>query len=242
MRPALLVSATLALVVLGAAAASVTGPDASRDGAQGRGRDDEGLSLPALSRCAGIAGTEMRAADPAFGLLMLDGAPWMALQRDHDAVLLTSTGSFKRRNGTTASFRFSCLLDERGRAVMFRAALVEPNAATAAALPPSRLVVGAATLATTQPLPRGAELRLQLIDIGRAGEALLLAEQVVRSGWETPIPFALRLPAETKLEGRKLALAARVTVARKTVFAMAPRALAPQELAQPATIRLDVVN
>jgi hypothetical protein len=172
MRPALLVAAALALVVLGATSAALTGPEAARD--------DGGLSLPALSRCAGIAGTEMREADPAFGLVMLDGVPWLTLQRDDEAVLLTSTGTLKRRNGAIVPFRFSCLLDERGRAVMFRVSLVEPDARYAAPLPPSRLVVGSAALDTKDKLPRGAELRLQLLDTAKQGAAELLAEQVVR--------------------------------------------------------------
>lgn len=231
MRPALLIAAALALVVLGATSAALTGPDASRD--------DGGLSLTALSRCAGIAGSEVRQADPAFGLLMLDGSPWVTAQRNHDTVLLAGTGTLRRRDGTNVPFRFSCLLNEKGQALVFRISLAEPDSANP--LPPSRLLTGRAALDTKDPLPHGAELRLQLFDIAKDPAGELLTEQVARSGWETPIPFALRLPADTDLAGRKLALAARVTLARRTVFAMNPRTLAPEELARPLALTLKPV-
>ena len=44
------------------------------------------------------------------------------------------------------------------------------------------------------------------------------AEQVVRSGWQVPIPFALRLPRGTVLEGRKMVITARFVLARQPLF------------------------
>lgn len=227
MRPALLAATAVALIVLGAASAALTGPDDPRT--------DGGLSLRALSRCAGIAGSEIRAADPAFGLLMLDGAPWMTLQVDGESVLLAGSGALRRRNGAIVPFRFSCLLDERGRALMFRVAVIGPGSEP---LAPAHPATGTAALDTGDPLPRGAELRIQLVDTTTAGAHVVLAEQLVRSGWETPIPFALRVPADTRLDGRTLVLAARVTVARKTVFAMAPRAVTAEDLRRPLALTL----
>ena len=41
---------------------------------------DGGVSTPMLSRCAGKAGLETRQSDAAFGLLALDGAPWLSIE------------------------------------------------------------------------------------------------------------------------------------------------------------------
>jgi len=40
----------------------------------------------------------------------------------------------------------------------------------------------------------------------------------VRSGWQVPIPFALRLPRETSFEGRRLVIAARMVLAHQALF------------------------
>ncbi len=56
-------------------------------------------------------------------------------------------------------------------------------------------------------------------------------EQVIRSGWHLPMGFSLRLPAGMSLEGRPLVLAARVVLARRTLFELGePRKLAPREM------------
>jgi hypothetical protein len=79
MRLVVLALTALLLVVLGATAASVTDPRAPGE----RIPDPEGLSTIALSRCAGIGGSEMRDADAAFGQLMFDGAPWLTALHSH---------------------------------------------------------------------------------------------------------------------------------------------------------------
>ena len=75
---------------------------------------DGGISTPMLSRCAGKAGLETRQSDAAFGLLALDGAPWLSIERTDEAVgiqpimtTVTGTGSRYRRNGTSVPFRFT---------------------------------------------------------------------------------------------------------------------------------------
>jgi hypothetical protein len=68
-------------------------------------------------------------------------------------------------------------------------------------LPPSIIVDGAASYSGKPPLPKGVELRVQVLDASRPPAAQIVAEQVVRSGWPVPIPFALRLPKEAALIG-----------------------------------------
>ena len=226
MRAVLLIVAAVGLVIVGAGAASVTGKSEP---------DSGGVSTIALSRCAGMAGIEMREADPAFGQIMLDGAPWLVAQHDDDDVVVNGTGTVRRRNGTTAPFRFFCVLDEAGHAKLFR---VIPAAGEG--LPDSRLIEGVAMPAGLKsPLARGAELRVQLLDIKKDPKGELLAEQVVRSGWEVPIPFALRLPADAKLADRQLVISARIVRARETIYRMAQaRTLAPVDLKRPLVLDL----
>jgi uncharacterized lipoprotein YbaY len=52
------------------------------------------------------------------------------------------------------------------------------------------------------------ELRVQLLDLSVPQTPRIVAEQIVRTGWAGPMMFALRLPAETPLSGRKLAMEA----------------------------------
>lgn len=182
-----------------------------------------------------MAGIEMREADPAFGQLMLDGAPWLVAQHDDDAVVVNGTGTVRRRNGTTAPFRFFCVLDEAGHAKMFR---IIPAAGEG--LPASRLIEGVAKPAGVKsPLARGSELRVQLFDIKNDPKGELLAEQVVRSGWEVAVPFALRVPAGAKLTDRQLVISARIVRARSTIYGMAqPRALTSGDLQRPVVLDL----
>ncbi len=225
MRPVLLIVAAIGLVIVGAGAASVTG----------KSEPDTGISTIALSRCAGIAGIEMREADPAFGQIMLDGAPWLAAQHDDDAVVVNGTGTVRRRNGTTAPFRFFCVLDEAGHAKMFR---IIPAAGEN--IPASRLIEGVAMpVGVKSPLARGSELRVQLLDVKKDPKGELLAEQVVRSGWEVQIPFALRVPVDAKPADRQLVISARIVRARATIYRMKnARALTPGDLERP--VRLDL--
>ncbi|TAJ96901.1 MAG: hypothetical protein EPO10_16810 [Reyranella sp.] len=204
-----------------------------------------GISTPMLSRCAGKAGLETRQSDAAFGLLALDGVPWLSIERTDEAVgiqpimtTVTGTGSRHRRNGTSVPFRFTCVLDVNGQALMFYASHLMPNLGDA--LPPATVVSGTATLAEKTPLPRGVELQIQLFDVARSAEGELLAEQVVRSGWQVPIPFALRLPGTFSSEGRKLILTARLLMSRQVQYRLpSPRVLTDRELLAPVVLVLE---
>lgn len=206
---------------------------------------DGGISTPMLSRCAGKAGLETRQSDAAFGLLSLDGAPWLSIERTDEAVgiqpimtTVTGTGSRHRRNGTSVPFRFTCVLDANGQALMFHAGLLMPKLGDT--LPPATVISGAVTLAEKIALPRGVELQLQLFDIARSADGELLAEQVVRSGWQVPIPFALRLPASFSPEGRKLILMARLVAAHQVQYRLpAPRVLTDREILAPVVLTLE---
>ena len=206
---------------------------------------DGGISTPMLSRCAGKAGLETRQSDAAFGLLTLDGLPWLSIERTDEAVgiqpimtTVTGTGSRHRRNGTSVPFRFTCVLDANGQALMFHASLLMPKLGDA--LPPATVIAGTATLDEKIALPRGVELQIQLFDIARSPEGELLAEQVVRSGWQVPIPFALRLPRNFSLEGRKLAVTARLVASHQVQYRLpGPRALTDRELLAPVVLKLE---
>jgi uncharacterized lipoprotein YbaY len=226
MRPVLLAIAVIGLVAIGAAAAGITDHKAEKD--------PGGISTVALSRCAGIAGIEIREADAAFGQLMLDGAPLLTAEHNYQSVVIGSTGMMRRRNGTTVPFRFLCVLDETGQGAMFRIAAVEETP------PSSRPIRGVAVPGGLKsPLARGAELRVQLFDVSDDPNGELLAEQVVRSGWEVPIPFALRAPAAEALARRQLVIDARIVLARAVTFRMPNRRpLKPGELQLPLTLDL----
>jgi hypothetical protein len=226
--PILLILAALVLALIGAGAAAVTAhkPDA----------DPGGISTAALSRCAGLAGREIREADPSFGELRLDGLPWLSAQHGLQVVVLNSTGSLRRRNGTIVPFRFLCLLEDSGRASMFRIVATGVDEAS----PSARLVAGVAVPAGLEPpLPRGAELRVQLLDITTNPKGEVVAEQLVRSGWQVPVPFSLRVSADALTEDRRFAIAARVVLARATIYRMErPRVLTPVELQRPLVLEL----
>jgi Uncharacterized protein conserved in bacteria len=218
-------------------AASIAGPALAGN--------DGGISSPMLSRCAGKAGLETRQADAAFGLLALDGVPWLSIERTDDAVgiqpimtTVTGIGSRHRRNGTSVPFRFTCVLDASGQALMFHASHLMPNLGDT--LPPATVIAGSATLAEKMVLPRGVELQIQLLDVAHSTDGELLAEQVVRSGWQVPIPFALRLPDGFSLEDRKLALTARLVVSHQVLYRLkAPRMLTASELPLAVELTLD---
>lgn len=209
MRTALLLGPSLALMLLWPISSPVQSQDA-------------GGAAPLLSRCAGKAGGSMRDGDPAFVTLALDGEPWITIERMEEAVgtqpiatTATGTGWRRRRDGTVVHFRFTCMLDDRGQAVLFHASTLLHDLGDR--LPPSVFVEGAATLLPQTVLPRGAELQVRLLDLSQGPGEQVLAEQVVRSGLHVPIPFALRLPRDVSLGGR-LTITARVVHAHRTLF------------------------
>lgn len=209
------------------------------------GQDTGGLSSNALSRCAGKVGRDTRQADPAFGIIMLDGMPWMTVERTEEkvgsqsiATTVTSNGALLPHKGTTVYFRFTCLLDEKGEAVMFHMRRADPRIGDG--LPAALTVRGAAGYRSRNALPRGAELRVQLLDLSASPRGEILAEQVVRSGWVVPIPFEMRLPKDTALAGRRLAVAARLVAERRVIFQLAqPRTLTGDAAGQQIELLLD---
>ena len=212
-------------------------------------QDPTGISSSAISRCAGKVGSYTRQSDPAFGIIMIDGMPWTTIERTEEklgaqmiATTVTGTGERRRRDGAWVPFRFACALDAKGQALMFRASEVLPGQSEASASA-TTLVVGSAAYAGEMVLPHGAELRVQLLDIAQSPAGDVLAEQVVRSGWEVPIPFALRLPKDTPLKGRKLAVTAKLVVGHRTLFQLAePHVIAGEDLHKPIELVLDQVQ
>jgi uncharacterized lipoprotein YbaY len=221
-------------------------------------QDSTGISSSAISRCAGKAGTDARQFDPAFGIIMLDGMPWTTVERteeiwDEIATTVSGTGARRRRDGTSVRFRFTCGLDTNGQALMFRASQLLRGPSDASA-PAMTVLAGSAAYPRKMALPRGAELRVQLVDVGHwdvghgdvghgdvsnSPAGIILTEQVVRSGWKVPIPFALRLPKDTPLEGRTLALKARLVVRHQILFQLAePRVIAGEDLRKPIELVL----
>jgi len=209
-------------------------------------RDQGGISSPLLSRCAGKFGAQLRAGDNAFPLLSLMGVPWMAIERTdqtvdgaHVATIVTGTGVRTRRRGQVVGLRYRCLIDDNGEAVSFTWNNLLPERHEA--LPPAVVVRGTAYYRPRTQLPQGAELRVQIID-----QALdppeLLTEAVVRSAWEEPIPFSLRLPQDTKLEGRKLAIAVRLARGSAPLYGLKePQALNLDQLQRPIDLMIDSV-
>ena len=108
------------------------------------------------------------------------------------------------------------------------------------ALPPATVVAGSVTYPDKMMLPRGVELRVQLLDLAKSSADRIVAEQVVRSGWQVPIPFELLLPKDWPLEDRKLALAARLVLAHQTLFQLRePRTVTDTELRKPVELVLE---
>jgi uncharacterized lipoprotein YbaY len=210
--------------------------------------DDGGISSAVISRCAGKVGRETRQSDAAFGLVALDGIPWSAIERTEESVgtqpiktTVTGTGAQHRRNGTAVPFRFTCVLDAKGQALMFHASDLMIKLGDE--LPPAIVVEGSVAYREKMMLPRGAELRVQLLDLSKSPAGEIVTEQVVRSSWQVPIPFALRLPTNTVLDGRKLAIAARLVVAHQALFQLEePRAVDTADLRKPIDLVLDKVE
>ncbi|GEP58338.1 YbaY family lipoprotein [Reyranella soli] len=205
-----------------------------------------GISSSAISRCAGKIGLDTREADAAFSAILLDG-PWVTIERVEDQVgtqtistVVTGTGARRRRDGTFVPFRYTCLLDTKGQAVMLHTSHPAPQLGDT--LPPATMIDGSAAYAETT-LPRGAELRIQLLDKSTSAPEEILAEQVVRIGRPTPIPFALRVPKDVSLDGRNLAIAARLVVGRQTLFQLKePRAVVADDLRKSIDLTLEKVD
>jgi uncharacterized lipoprotein YbaY len=214
--------------------------------AQDEIRDQGGISSPLLSRCAGKFGAQLRAGDEAFPLLSLMGVPWMKIERTdqradgaHVVEIVTGIGARSQRRGQIVGLSFRCLIDDKGEAVSFTENNLMPERHEA--LPPAMLVRGTAYYTPRTQLPKGAELRVQLFDQG-TDPPTLLTEAVVRSSWEEPIPFGLRLPPDMKLQGRKLALAVRLARGSSPLYGLKqPLALDPDRLQQPIDITIDSV-
>jgi len=232
------------LAVVSAVAIAVCHPLPAK--AQDFERNQGGISSPLLSRCAGKFGAQLRAGDNAFPLLSLMGVPWMAIERTdqtvngaHVTTIVTGTGVHTRRRGQFVGMRYRCLIDDNGEAVSFTWNDLLPERHEA--LPPAKVVRGTAYYRPRTQLPQGAELRVQLLD-----QALdppeLLTEAVVRSAWEEPIPFGLRLPLETKLEGRKLAIAVRLARGSSPLYGLKePQALSLDQVQRPIELVIDSV-
>jgi uncharacterized lipoprotein YbaY len=211
-------------------------------------QDSGGISSTALSRCAGKIGLETRQDDAAFVGIMLNGIPWVNIERTEEkvgsqfiATTVTGTGLQRFRRGQMMPFHFTCLLDDKGEAVMFHFTRMGPDAGTQLAA--ATLVGGTAAYREKMALPNGAELRVQLLDRAKGMPGDIVAEQVVRSGWETPILFALRAPADLKTEGRKLVVTARLVLGRKTLFELKePHAIAADGLHKPLELVMTKVS
>ena len=137
------------------------------------------------------------------------------------------------------------MLDDQGQALIFHISNLVRNLGDE--LPPSIIVHGAASYLENIPLPKGVELQVQLLDTSKLPAGEVLAEQVVRSGWYLPIPFALRLPKETSLADRKLVITARFVLAGETLCARAlqlqeTRAIAAGDLHKFIILTLDKVK
>jgi uncharacterized lipoprotein YbaY len=212
---------------------------------QGPAEDQGGISTPLLSRCAGKFGAELRAGDEAFPGLTLLGKPWLKIEKTDQTVdgkhvvsVVSGIGARSRRRGEVVALRFRCLIDDKGVAVSFEDTELLPTRHEE--LPAATVVRGSATYLPRTKLAPGSELRVQLID---QAASELLTEAVVRSSWVNPIPFGLRLPPDTKLEGRKLAIDARLSLGSQTLFRLkAPQPVARERLQQPIDLTIDAVE
>lgn len=214
--------------------------------AQDKVRDQGGISSPLLSRCAGKFGAELRTGDEAFPLFSLLGVPWFTVERTdqtvggaHVVTIVNGIGGRSRRAGEILPFRYRCLIDDQGVAVSFDETNLAPTRNEA--LPSAMVVRGSAYYRPRTPLARGTELRVQLFD-QTDGTSQLVTEAVVRSSWVDPIPFGLRLPPDAKLDGRKLAIDARLALGASTLFRLKePQVLTPDRLRQPVELTIDAV-
>lgn len=212
--------------------------------AQGSG----GISSSAISRCAGKIGFDTRQADPAFGFVALDGMPWVTIERTDEKVggqqivtTVTGTGMRQRRDGSSVPFRFTCMINENGEAVVFHMSHLLPRLGDQ--LPPAVSVWGSATYAEKVAPPRGVELQVQLLDLSKGAPGEIVAEQVVRTGWSVPIPFTLRLPKDSATPGRKFTLTARLVLGRQVLFRLAePHAVTAADLGKSIDLTLRKVE
>ncbi len=199
----------------------------------------DGVSSSAIARCAGKVGLDTASS------VMIDGMPWVTIERTEEkvgtqmiATTVTGTGARRQRDGASAPFRFTCLLDQKGQVVMFHASQVV--ASLGDALPPATVIAGSAAYLQRIALPPGAELRVQLLDIARDPTGTVMTEQVVRSSGQMPISFALRLPKDTAMEGRKLVLSARLVAAGRTLFQLKePRPIGGNDFQAPIALTLE---
>lgn len=209
-------------------------------------REQGGISTPLLSRCAGKFGAQLRAADNAFPLLSLMGVPWMTIERTdqtvdgaHIVAIVTGTGMRARRRGQIVGLSYRCLIDDKGEAASFTWHDLLPERSEA--LPQAMAVRGTAYYRPRTQLPLGAELRVQLLDQAH-NPPELLTEAVVRSAWEEPIPFGLRLPPDMKLQGRKLAIAVRLARGSSPLYGLTePQPLDLDRLQRPIDLTIDSV-
>jgi uncharacterized lipoprotein YbaY len=213
------------------------------------GQDNGGISSPMISRCAGKFGSQLREGDQAFPLLAVLGFPWLKVESTdqtvngvHVVAIVTGIGARNRRRGEYIGLSFRCLIDDKGDAVSFTWNDLLPERKEA--LPPAAAIRGSAYYRPRMQLPRGSELRVQLLDFARDPAGALLTETVVRSSWEEPIPFVFRVPPEVSLTGRKLAVAARLAVGSKTLYrpATQPVAVSADDLQKPLTLMLDATT
>jgi uncharacterized lipoprotein YbaY len=220
-------------------------PAAAQDKVDDRAHDQGGISTPMLSRCAGKFGGELRAGDEAFPGLTLLGKPWLKIEKTdrtvdgaHVVAVVTGLGARSRRRGEIVTFRFRCLIDDKGGAVSFEDTELLPTRHDEP--PPAMVVRGSASYPRTQLAP-GSELRVQLVDLA-GGAPALLTEAVVRSSWVNPMPFGLRLPLDMKLQDRTLAIDARLSLGSTTLFRLkAQQRLAPDSLQQPIDLTMVAV-
>ena len=207
-----------------------------------------GISSSAISRCAGKIGFDTRQADPAFGFVALDGMPWTTIERVEEKIgnqqivtIVTGTGMRQRRDGSSVPFRFTCMINENGEAVVFHTSHLLPRLGDQ--LPPAVAVTGTATYAEKMAPPRGVELRVQLLDLSKGPPGEIVAEQVVRTGWSVPIPFTLRLPKDGVTPGRKFTLTASLVLGRQVLFKLAePRVLDAADLGKPIDLTMRKVS
>lgn len=207
-----------------------------------------GISSSAISRCAGKIGFDTRQADPAFGFVALDGMPWATIERTDEKIgnqqivtTVTGTGMRQRRDGSSVPFRFTCMINENGEAVVFHTSHLLPRLGDQ--LPPSVAVIGSATYAEKVAPPRGVELQVQLLDLSKGPPGEIVAEQVVRTGWSVPIPFTLRLPKDSAVADRKFLLTARLVLGRQVLFKLAePRPVVAADLGKWVELTLRKVD
>ena len=209
--------------------------------------DQGGISSPLLSRCAGKFGADLRAADPAFPLLGLQGLPWYTIEKTDQtldgnriAAIVTGIGVRWRRRGEVVALRYRCLINDKGEAVDFNWTDLLPE--RDAAPPPAMVVRGSAYRQPKFQLPPGAELRVQLFDRSTQ-PSTLITEAVVRSSWVEPIPFSLRVPQDLKLQGRTLVLDVRLSLGVQTLYRLKqPLVLDPDQLQRPIDVTVDAVQ